>query len=224
VSTLVLRIDGWPGHLPGQHVDVRLTGDDGYQAQRLYSIASAPESPLVSLTVEKDRGRGSLAVLSSAKVRPATASSARARSAGTSSGRRIAAGPLLLIAGGSGVVPLMAMLRHRAAVGSHVPAVLSVFVRRLAEVIYRSELRAAGRRRDGLRGGAHAHARALCGLDRPLTADRPDDAGGRRLRGPRAAAGLHLRTDGARRDGGAAAGRARPRAELIKTERFGPSS
>jgi len=49
VSTLVLRIDGWPGHLPGQHVDVRLTGDDGYQAQRLYSIASAPESPLVSL-------------------------------------------------------------------------------------------------------------------------------------------------------------------------------
>ena len=53
VSTLVLRIADWPGHLPGQHVDVRLTGDDGYQAQRLYSIASAPESPLVSLTVEK---------------------------------------------------------------------------------------------------------------------------------------------------------------------------
>ena len=123
VSTLVLRIAGWPGHLPGQHVDVRLTGDDGYQAQRLYSIASAPESPLVSLTVERIED-GEVSPYFVGEVRAGDRFEVRGPIGGHFVWTADRGGPLLLIAGGSGVVPLMAMLRHRAAVRSRVPATL----------------------------------------------------------------------------------------------------
>jgi ferredoxin-NADP reductase len=149
VVTLVLRVPGWPGHLPGQHVDVRLTGEDGSQAQRLYSIASAPEAPLLSLTVER---------ITDGEVSPYLVSDVRAGDRfelrGPIGGHFVwtasLGGPLFLIAGGSGVVPLMAMLRHRAAVGSSVPAVLLYSSRSFEDIIYREELDGLAAKRDGL--------------------------------------------------------------------------
>jgi ferredoxin-NADP reductase len=150
VRTLVLRVPGWPGHLPGQHVAVRLTGEDGYQAQRLYSIASAPEAEVLALTVER---------IADGEVSPYLVSEARAGDRlelrGPIGGHFVwtaaLGGPLFLVAGGSGVVPLMAMLRHRAAAGSTVPAVLLYSSRSLEDVIYREELARLAARGDGLR-------------------------------------------------------------------------
>ena len=121
VKTITLALPAWTPHRAGQHYDVRLTAPDGYQAQRSYSVASAPErAGAIDLTVERlDEGEVSpylhdvLAVGDQIEVR------------GPIGGYFVweagLDGPLLLIAGGSGVVPLMAMLRHRAAVGSHLP-------------------------------------------------------------------------------------------------------
>ena len=107
---------GWPGHRAGQHVDVRLTAADGYQAQRSYSIASSPGDALLELTVERiDDGEVSPYLVD--ELRVGDRSSCAARSAAASSGR-VPGGPLLLLAGGSGIVPLRAMLRHRAARGT----------------------------------------------------------------------------------------------------------
>jgi ferredoxin-NADP reductase len=145
--TLVLDVPGWPGHRAGQHVDVRLTAEDGYQAQRSYSIASPPEDAHVSLTVER---------LDDGEVSPYLTDELRAGDRlelrGPIGGYFVwdvgLRGPLLLVAGGSGIVPLMAMLRHRAAAlasadgdARHlVPARLLYSSRRWDEVIYRDEL------------------------------------------------------------------------------------
>jgi ferredoxin-NADP reductase len=150
VKTLVLRVPGWPGHLPGQHVAVRLTGEDGYQAQRLYSIASAPEAPSLALTVERI-AEGEVSPYLVAEVRPGDQFELRGPIGGHFVWTAGLGGPLLLIAGGSGVVPLMAMLRHRAAAGSTVPAVLVYSSRSLEDVVYREELDRLGARGDGLR-------------------------------------------------------------------------
>jgi len=139
VVTLVLRVPGWPGHLPGQHVDVRLTGEDGSVAQRLYSIASAPEEPLVALTVERISD-GEVSPYLVGEVRAGDQFELRGPIGGHFVWTAALGGPLFLIAGGSGVVPLMAMLRHRSAVGSSVPAVLLYSSRSLEDVIYREEL------------------------------------------------------------------------------------
>jgi ferredoxin-NADP reductase len=139
VVTLVLRVPGWPGHLPGQHVDVRLTGEDGSEAQRLYSIASAPEEPLVALTVERISD-GEVSPYLVGEVRAGDQFELRGPIGGHFVWTAALGGPLFLIAGGSGVVPLMAMLRHRSAVGSSVPAVLLYSSRSLEDVIYREEL------------------------------------------------------------------------------------
>jgi ferredoxin-NADP reductase len=150
VKTLVLRVAGWPGHLPGQHVDVRLTGDDGSQAQRLYSIASAPEAPYVALTVERiEEGEVSPYLVSD--VQPGDQFELRGPIGGHFVWTAALGGPLFLVAGGSGVVPLMAMLRHRAAVGSTVRAVLLYSSRTLEDVIYREELSRLESKGDGLR-------------------------------------------------------------------------
>src|SRR5262245_62736402 len=115
-TTLVLHFPGWLGHLAGQHVDIRLTADDGYQAQRSYSIASPPEVPRLALTVERlERGEVSPWLVDEA--RPGDRFELRGPIGGYFAWFVTAGGPLLLVAGGSGIAPLMAMLRHRAASG-----------------------------------------------------------------------------------------------------------
>jgi len=149
VRTLILDVDGWPGHRAGQHVDVRLTAEDGYQAERSYSLASAPEDP-PALTVERlDDGEVSPYLVD--EVVPGDRFELRGPVGGYFVWDADALPePLLLVAGGSGVVPLMAMLRHRAAAGSTVPAKLLYSSRTYEEVIYREELERLDGRGDGL--------------------------------------------------------------------------
>jgi Oxidoreductase FAD-binding domain len=113
-TTLVLDAPGWPGHLAGQHVDVRLTAEDCYQAQHSYSVASAPEDASLALTVER-REDGEVSPYLTDELRPGDDLELRGPIGGYFVWRSEDGGPLLLIAGGSGLVPLMAMLRHRAA-------------------------------------------------------------------------------------------------------------
>ena len=138
VRTIVLDVPDWPGHRAGQHLDVRLTAEDGYRAEREYSIASAPGEP-VAITVER---------LEDGEVSPYLTEELRAGDGlelrGPIGGYFVWDGddgaPLLLLAGGSGVVPLRAMLRHRQRSGSSVPARLLYSARTLDDVIYRREL------------------------------------------------------------------------------------
>ena len=223
VSTLVLRIADWPGHLPGQHVDVRLTGDDGYQAQRLYSIASAPESPLVSLTVEKIED-GEVSPYFVGEVRAGDRFELRGPIGGHFVWTADGGGPLLLIAGGSGVVPLMAMLRHRAAVGSHVPAVLLYSSRRLAEVIYRSELEQLAGAGDGLRVVhtlTREHSAGWTGLSRRIDRTMLEDVAFAARERPQV---FICGPTGLVEMAGQLLVELGHEPELIKTERFGPSS
>jgi ferredoxin-NADP reductase len=145
-KTIVLDVPDWPGHLAGQHVDLRLTAEDGYQAERSYSIASAPESAELSLTVELfDDGEVSPYLVEELMV--GDQFEVRGPVGGYFTWRVRDGGPLLLLAGGSGLVPLMAMLRHHAAQESTVPARLLVSARGLDDVLYRNELAVlAGRR------------------------------------------------------------------------------
>jgi ferredoxin-NADP reductase len=150
VKTYRLAVPGWPGHRPGQHLDLRLTAQDGYQAQRSYSIASAAMADgSVEITVER---------VPDGEVSPfmhdVVVVGDRVELRGPIGGYFVWDGstpdPLLLVAGGSGVVPLMAMLRHRAAIGSAVPTTLVYSSRTLDDVIYSAELTALAARNDGL--------------------------------------------------------------------------
>jgi len=143
VRSIDLRLPAWNGHRAGQHVDVRLTAEDGYQAQRSYSIASAPEDELLTLTVER-LDDGEVTPYLADELRPGDQLELRGPIGGHFVWEQARGGPLLLLGGGSGVVPLRAILRHRAAVSSSVPARLLYSSRSLAEVIYRDELAAAG--------------------------------------------------------------------------------
>jgi ferredoxin-NADP reductase len=138
-TSLVLAVPGWPGHLPGQHVDVRLTAEDGYQAERSYSIASAPHDERVELTVERLED-GEVSPYLTEELRVGDKLELRGPIGGYFTWDVPDGGPLLLVAGGSGVVPLMAILRHRAARGSNVPARLLYSSRTSDDVIYRDEL------------------------------------------------------------------------------------
>jgi ferredoxin-NADP reductase len=149
VRTLALDLPGWPGHLAGQHVVVRLTSEDGYEAQRSYSIASAPGAPAVELTVERIED-GEVSPYLVDEVRPGDRFEVRGPVGGYFVWRPEDGGPLFLVAGGSGVVPLMAMLRHRASAGVTAPAYLLFSSRTLADVIYRDELERLASRGDGL--------------------------------------------------------------------------
>jgi ferredoxin-NADP reductase len=143
VRTLVLDVPDWPGHAAGQHVDVRLTAEDGYQAQRSYSIASPPEAERLELTVEElPDGEVSPYLVSGSRV--GDQFEVRGPIGGYFTWRAQDGGPLLLVAGGSGVVPLMAMIRHRAAAGSDADARLLLSVKTRADIIYRAELEASG--------------------------------------------------------------------------------
>ena len=147
-ATLRFAPDGWPGHRAGQHVDVRLTADDGYQAQRSYSIASAPEDGALALTVERlDDGEVSPYLVDD--MTPGDALELRGPLGGWFVWDVADGGPLLLVAGGSGLVPLMAMLRHRRAAGAAVPARLLLSARTVQDVLYADELHALGAGDDG---------------------------------------------------------------------------
>ncbi len=138
-KSLVLDVPAWPGHRPGQHVDVRLTAEDGYQAQRSYSIASAPEEEHVTLTVERlDDGEVSPYLVD--ELRSGDGLELRGPIGGYFTWTVADGGPVLLVGGGSGAVPLVAMARHRAAARGRVPMRLLLSSRSLADVLYRDEL------------------------------------------------------------------------------------
>jgi ferredoxin-NADP reductase len=139
VKSLVLELPQWPGHRAGQHVDVRLTAEDGYQAQRSYSIASAPEDGYVVITVERLED-GEVSPYLVDVVRPGDMLELRGPIGGYFVWEQSLGGPLFLVAGGSGVVPLRAMLRHWAAIRSSTPARLLYSSRTFEDVIYREDL------------------------------------------------------------------------------------
>lgn len=149
VRTLSLDVDGWDGHRPGQHVDLRVTADDGYQAGRSYSIASAPEDDGLRLTVERiDDGEVSPYLVDT--LAPGDRFEIRGPIGGYFVWDAALGGPLLLVAGGSGVVPLAAMLRHRVATASDVPVRLLYSSRSWDDVIYRDELDRLAATADGV--------------------------------------------------------------------------
>ncbi len=153
VRSFTLSIPDWGGHRAGQHVDLRLTAEDGYSVERSYSIASEPErAGEIDLTVERiDDGEVSpflhdvVVVGDRIEVRGPIGGYFVWEAAGS-----MATEPLFLVAGGSGVVPLMAMLRHRARSGAHNPTRLLFSSRHLEEVIYREELDSLAATSDGL--------------------------------------------------------------------------
>ena len=149
VASLYFKVPDWPGHLAGQHVDVRLTAEDGYRTERSYSIASPPEAPQLQLTVERlDDGEVSPYLVD--ELQPGDKLELRGPIGGYFVWAGEGAQPLLLVAGGSGVVPLMAMLRHRATISRKTPARLLYSSRSLEDVIYRDELERLGSASDGL--------------------------------------------------------------------------
>jgi ferredoxin-NADP reductase len=149
VKTLVLNVQGWPGHRAGQHVDVRLTAEDGYQAQRSYSIASAPEDvDQVALTVERiDDGEVSPYLVD--ELEEGDQLEMRGPIGGYFVWEVEDGGPLFLLGGGSGICPLMAMIRHRSAQRSTVTTRLLYSSRSIEDVIYRAELDQLVARADG---------------------------------------------------------------------------
>ena len=173
--TLALDVPEWPGHLAGQHVDVRLVAEDGYEAQRSYSIASAPGSPHVELTVERIENAEVSPYLCDV-LQPGDGVEVRGPIGGYFVRRPDDRGPLLLVGGGSGVVPLMSMLRQHAAAptsmdANHVRLLYSA--RSLDDVIYRSELESIA-------------ARGIARVDLALTREWPNDWRGFRRRIDRA--------------------------------------
>lgn len=164
--TLVLDVPQWPGHRAGQHVDVRLVAEDGYQAQRSYSIASPPERIPLELTIERlDDGEVSPYLCDVLGIGDGV--EVRGPIGGYFVWEIAQGGPLFLVAGGSGIVPLMAMLRHFAAapsgVRARIPVRLLYSARTLDDVIYRGEL--DERSRDGVRVALALTREAPAGWD-----------------------------------------------------------
>jgi ferredoxin-NADP reductase len=143
VHSIVLDVPEWPGHRAGQHVDVRLTAADGYQAQRSYSIASAPDEDRLMLTVER-LPDGEVSTYLVDDLRPGDVLELRGPIGGYFVWEADVGGPLLLVAAGSGIVPLMAMLRHRAASKSNAAAKLVYSSRTWEDVVFREELEGLG--------------------------------------------------------------------------------
>jgi ferredoxin-NADP reductase len=144
VRTIGLGVPFWPGHRAGQHLDVRLTAEDGYSAERSYSIAAAADDP-VAITVER-LDDGEVSPYLTEDVRVGDELEIRGPVGGYFVWEKADGGPLLLVAGGSGIVPLRAILRQREHSGSDVPVTLLYSARTLSELIYRDEL-------DGYRDG-----------------------------------------------------------------------
>ena len=138
-KSLLLEVPGWEGHKAGQHVDVRLTAEDGYQAQRSYSIASAPEDERLTITVDRLED-GEVSPYLTEVLMAGDKLEFRGPIGGYFTWEAKKGGPLFLVAGGSGIAPLMAMIRHRAAAGSEVPVRLLYSSRSFEEIIYCEEL------------------------------------------------------------------------------------
>lgn len=139
VATLALSVPGWPGHLAGQHLDLRLTAPDGYQAQRSYSIASAPGGDNVEITVERVED-GEVSPFLLGEVVVGDTLELRGPIGGYFTWEVGEGGPLLLIAGGSGVAPLMSILRHRVQARDDTPVRLLYSARSYEGLLYREEL------------------------------------------------------------------------------------
>jgi ferredoxin-NADP reductase len=169
VRSIALDVPGWPGHRAGQHVDVRLTAEDGYRAQRSYSIASAPEYRRLLLTVER-LPDGEVSPYLVDELQPGDELELRGPIGGYFVWDGGAGEPLFLVAGGSGVVPLMAMLRHRSASGARVAARLVYSSGTREDIIYRDELEALAAQPGGP------------GVIHTLTREQPSEWGGYRRR------------------------------------------
>jgi ferredoxin-NADP reductase len=139
VKTIVFDVPSWPGHRAGQHVDVRLTAEDGYQAERSYSIASEPDATRVALTVQRLED-GEVSPYLTEELRPGEKIELRGPIGGYFVWEPSERGPLMLVAGGSGIVPLMAMIRTRAVAGDNTETLLLYSSRSQDDVIYRDEL------------------------------------------------------------------------------------
>jgi ferredoxin-NADP reductase len=149
VKSLAIEVAGWAGHRPGQHVDLRLTAQDGYQAVRSYSLSSAPDAGRLTVTVERiDDGEVSPYLVDEA--RPGDRLEVRGPIGGYFVWEPAMGGPLMLVGGGSGVVPLAAMIRTRAAVDASVPVRLLYSSRAPEDVIFAAELDRLAATSDGL--------------------------------------------------------------------------
>ncbi len=216
-----IDLPNWAGHLPGQHVDVRLTAEDGYSVERSYSIASAPEPGRVELTVQR-LPDGEVSPYLTETLQAGYPFELRGPIGGWFVWDPASPGPVLLVAGGSGIVPLMSMIRSRAAADGHAPFQLLYSVRSPADALYTAELAERQRQADGL-GIDYLYTRSVpTGWPRPpgrLSAaelPRGDETGAPPavfVCGPtgfvEAAANLLIQ--------------AGHRPGAIKTERFGPS-
>jgi ferredoxin-NADP reductase len=220
--TIVLDVPGWSGHTAGQHVDVRLTAQDGYSTQRSYSIASAPAAGRLELTVQRLED-GEVSPYLTDVLKPGFPLELRGPIGGWFAWDPAAAGPVLLVAGGSGVVPVMSMIRARAAAGSHALFRLVYSVRSPDTALYPAELAQRGHAGEGVEvswvytRSAPAGARVRVGRLNPVVLAAPgwtpEAAPAVFICGPtgfvEAAASLLVK---AGHDPG-----------VIKTERFGPS-
>jgi ferredoxin-NADP reductase len=169
VRSLVLDVPGWQGHLPGQHIDVRLTAEDGYQAERSYSIATPDDGTRITITVER-LVDGEVSPYLVDELRIGDRLELRGPIGGYFVWEPTLGGPLLLAAGGSGLAPLMAMVRARIAGSNDVPVRLLVSSRSAEEIIYAAEL------------DAIAHGRAGVEVIQTLTRAQPPGWSGYRRR------------------------------------------
>lgn len=173
-QTIVFDAPGWPGHLAGQHLDVRLTAEDGYQAERSYSIASPPDGQRVELTVQR-LPDGEVSPYLVGEMRVGDEVELRGPVGGWFAWHPEESVPILLIAGGSGVVPLMAMVRERARMHSTVPFSLLYSVRTAEDVFYADELSRRSREDAGLAVSLLYTRAAPEGTARPAGRIRADD-------------------------------------------------
>lgn len=178
VRSFTLALPDWGGHLPGQHVDIRLTAEDGYQAQRSYSIASEPQADparaaQIELGVERV-GDGEVSPFMHDVLMTGDRIEVRGPIGGYFVWNGTSSEPVLLVAGGSGIVPLMAMIRHQSAVGARAPVTLVYSSRTREDVIYYDELERLAATADGPRviyTLTRAQPAGWTGLDRRI--DRP---------------------------------------------------
>ena len=223
VKTIRFAVSNWPGHFPGQHADVRLTAEDGYRAERSYSIASPPEVSTLELTVDR-LDDGEVSPYLTAELQPDDTIQLRGPIGGSfvwSAFERRR--PLLLIGGGSGVVPLMCMLRHRRLSGGAVPAALLYSSRTREEVIFHEELADIARsdprftlRITLTRDSAPGWSGAVGRIDLPAVQALLRDLGG-------VADSFVCGSDGFVEAASALLLQAGQPGDVIRTERFGPT-
>lgn len=147
--SIMLAVPGWAGHLAGQHIDIRLTAEDGYQAQRSYSIATPGARDRITITVELvEDGEVSAYLLEELAV--GDHFELRGPIGGYFVWEPALGGPLQLIGGGSGVVPLMAMVRVRVQAESQVPVRYLSSARSLERIFYRAELERIANEQEGV--------------------------------------------------------------------------